>query len=81
MKFIGELFKVKMLSLDIIHTFVLESLSGDQRELSMECLCTLISTIGEKLDTENTKVSACMYVRKRTQKGPIYFYIIVFLPL
>lgn len=56
MKFIGELFKVKMLTLDIICNFVLELLSDDQHELSMECLCTLLSSIGEELDTENTKV-------------------------
>lgn len=56
-RFIGELFKVKMLSLDIICKFVLELLGDDQHELSMECLCTLLSTIGEELDTGNTKVS------------------------
>lgn len=57
MKFIGELFKVKLLPLDIICNFVLELLSHDQHELSMECLCALLSTIGEELDTENTKVN------------------------
>ncbi|TWW69439.1 Eukaryotic translation initiation factor 4 gamma 1 [Takifugu flavidus] len=55
MKFIGELFKVKMLTLDKVQTFVLELLRDDQRELPMKCLCMLLSTIGEELDTGNTK--------------------------
>lgn len=56
MRFIGELFKVKMLTVDIICNFMLELFSDDQHELSMECLCKLLSTIGEELDTEDTKV-------------------------
>ncbi|XP_029692878.1 uncharacterized protein [Takifugu rubripes] len=55
MKFIGELFKVKMLTLDKVQTFVLELLRDDQRELPMKCLCMLLFTIGEELDTGNTK--------------------------
>lgn len=58
MKFIGELFKVKMLTLDIVYTFVVELLRDDQHELSMKCLCMLLSTIGKELDTGNTKVRA-----------------------
>lgn len=68
MKFMGELFKVKMLTLDVVHTFVLELLRDDQHELSMKCLCMLLSTIGEELDTGNTKVRArmCSYEHTHT---------------
>lgn len=48
-KFIGELYKIQMLNDKIMFECVLRLLS-DTSEESLECLCDLLTTIGEKLD-------------------------------
>ncbi|XP_067140206.1 eukaryotic translation initiation factor 4 gamma 3-like isoform X2 [Centruroides vittatus] len=50
-KFIGELFKLHMLTASIMHECLKKLLHrGD--EDSLECLCRLLTTIGKELDTE-----------------------------
>lgn len=65
-KFIGELFKLKMLTEPIMHDCVVKLLKNHDEE-SLECLCRLLSTIGKDLDFEKAKVS----------RGFIYFFLCV----
>lgn len=55
-KFIGELFKLKMLTEAIMHDCVVKLLKHHDEE-SLECLCRLLTTIGKDLDFEKAKVS------------------------
>lgn len=55
-KFIGELFKLKMLTEAIMHDCVVKLLKNHDEE-SLECLCRLLTTIGKDLDFEKAKVS------------------------
>ena len=55
-KFIGELFKLKMLTEAIMHDCVLKLLKNHDEE-SLECLCRLLATIGKDLDFEKAKVT------------------------
>ncbi|KAK1900407.1 hypothetical protein KUDE01_001194, partial [Dissostichus eleginoides] len=54
MKFIGELFKLKMLTEVIMHDCIVKLLKNHDEE-SLECLCRLLSTIGKDLDFEKAK--------------------------
>uniref|UniRef100_A0ACB8FBT7 Uncharacterized protein n=1 Tax=Sphaerodactylus townsendi TaxID=933632 RepID=A0ACB8FBT7_9SAUR len=54
-KFIGELFKLKMLTEAIMHDCVMKLLKNHDEE-SLECLCRLLTTIGKDLDFEKAKV-------------------------
>lgn len=56
-KFIGELFKLKMLTEAIMHDCVVKLLKNHDEE-SLECLCRLLTTIGKDLDFEKAKVGA-----------------------
>ncbi|XP_024910633.1 eukaryotic translation initiation factor 4 gamma 1 [Cynoglossus semilaevis] len=53
-KFIGELFKLKMLTEVIMHDCIVKLLKNHDDE-SLECLCRLLSTIGKDLDFEKAK--------------------------
>ncbi|KAB5550135.1 hypothetical protein PHYPO_G00050330 [Pangasianodon hypophthalmus] len=53
-KFIGELFKLKMLTESIMHDCVVKLLKNHDEE-SLECLCRLLSTIGKDLDFEKAR--------------------------
>lgn len=53
-KFIGELYKIEMLNDKIMFDCVLRLLS-DTSEESLECLCDLLVTVGEKLDRSSQK--------------------------
>ncbi|XP_041751874.1 eukaryotic translation initiation factor 4 gamma 1a isoform X2 [Coregonus clupeaformis] len=53
-KFIGELFKLKMLTEAIMHDCIVKLLKNHDEE-SIECLCRLLSTIGKDLDFEKAK--------------------------
>ncbi|XP_061776363.1 eukaryotic translation initiation factor 4 gamma 1a isoform X2 [Nerophis ophidion] len=53
-KFIGELFKLKMLTEAIMRDCVVKLLKNHDEE-SLECLCRLLSTIGKDLDFEKAK--------------------------
>lgn len=65
-KFIGELFKLKMLTEAIMHDCVVKLLKNHDEE-SLECLCRLLSTIGKDLDFEKAKVNEaaqpCLFFR------------------
>jgi len=56
-RFIGELFKLKMISETIMHECVFKLLrsEGASQEDSLECLCGLLTTIGELLDHKKAK--------------------------
>lgn len=53
-KFIGELYKIEMLNDQIMFDCVIRLLS-DTSEESLECLCDLLTTIGEKLDRSTSQ--------------------------
>ncbi|XP_035277495.1 eukaryotic translation initiation factor 4 gamma 1a isoform X2 [Anguilla anguilla] len=53
-KFIGELFKLKMLTEAIMHDCVVKLLKSHDEE-SLECLCRLLTTIGKDLDFQKAK--------------------------
>jgi translation initiation factor 4G len=53
-RFIGELFKLQMLTEPIMHQCVLKLLKSADED-SYECLCRLLSTIGKELDHEKAK--------------------------
>ncbi|KAK9515856.1 hypothetical protein VZT92_026458 [Zoarces viviparus] len=53
-KFIGEVFKLKMLSEAIMHDCVVKLLKKHDED-SVECLCRLLSTVGKDLDFEKAK--------------------------
>lgn len=56
-KFIGELFKMKMLTASIMDDCIVKLLKNHDEE-SLECLCRLLSTIGKNLDFKKAKVGA-----------------------
>ncbi|XP_076860584.1 eukaryotic translation initiation factor 4 gamma 1-like [Brachyhypopomus gauderio] len=49
-KFIGELFKVEMLSELILHDCIVKLLQKSHSEERLECLCILLSTIGKDIE-------------------------------
>ncbi|KAK3512623.1 hypothetical protein QTP70_018636, partial [Hemibagrus guttatus] len=53
-KFIGELFKLRMLTEAIMHDCMVKLLKNHDDE-SLECLCRLLTTIGKDLDFEKAK--------------------------
>ncbi|XP_068607008.1 eukaryotic translation initiation factor 4 gamma 1-like [Brachionichthys hirsutus] len=52
--FIGELFNVQILAAKVIHNCVCELLKN-QDEVSLECLCKLLSVTGKTLDVDSDK--------------------------
>jgi len=59
-RFIGELYKLGMLTARIMHECVKKLLTTTDEE-SLECLCRLVTTVGQDLDTET---------QNRLAKGP-----------
>ncbi|XP_068699668.1 eukaryotic translation initiation factor 4 gamma 1-like isoform X2 [Montipora foliosa] len=59
-RFIGELFKLKMLTESIMHDCVVKLLKSNDEE-SFECLCKLLVTIGKDLDHEKAKPRVDQY--------------------
>ena len=60
-KFIGELFKMNILSEAIMITCINKLLQKPEDEESMECMCKLLSTIGKTIDSKSkTKVDSLM---------------------
>ncbi|XP_062254198.1 eukaryotic translation initiation factor 4 gamma 3-like [Platichthys flesus] len=53
-KFIGELFKLKMLNENIMHDCVVKLLVNNDED-SLECLCRLFTTIGKDFDLAKAK--------------------------
>lgn len=60
MKFIGELFKLNIITASIMDGCIQKLLRNGDEE-SLEYLSTLLSTTGKNLDNENSKVSADMH--------------------
>ena len=54
--FIGELFKLQMLSEAIMHECITRLLKSTSDEERLECFATLITTTGKDLDNEAAKV-------------------------
>ena len=54
-RFIGELFKLKMLTENIMHECLIKLLRSADEE-SLECLSRLFSTVGKLLDYEKAQV-------------------------
>merc|ERR1719225_501412 len=55
-RFIGELYKLGMLTARIMHECVRKLLnSNPSDEESLECLCRLLTTVGQDLDKETTE--------------------------
>ncbi|KAK4027043.1 hypothetical protein OUZ56_016062 [Daphnia magna] len=50
-KFIGELFKVNVISSNVMHQCIRKLLSHKEDEDSIECLCKLLTTIGKQLES------------------------------
>nr|XP_026694997.1 eukaryotic translation initiation factor 4 gamma 1 [Ciona intestinalis] len=61
-RFIGELFKLNMLTESIMHNCIM-SLFRARDEDSLECLCRLLNTIGKGLDHVKGKVGCDLYYR------------------
>ena len=57
MKFIGELFKLQMLTERIMHECIKKLLSGvdNPEEEETESLCKLLTTVGHALDTSKAR--------------------------
>lgn len=60
-RFIGELFKLKMLTENIMHDCVFKLLRTKDPE-NLECLCRLLTTIGKELDTDKAKVLLAFFI-------------------
>jgi translation initiation factor 4G len=63
-KFMGELFKVQLLTEPIMHEYVKKFLGGDAEnpeEENMESLCTLLTTVGAVLDTPKARAHLNSY--------------------
>ncbi|CAH1774611.1 unnamed protein product [Owenia fusiformis] len=60
-RFIGELFKLKMLVEPIMHDCIVKLLKSNDQE-SYECLCRLLSTIGKDIDHEEAKPMIDQYI-------------------
>ena len=56
-RFIGELFKLKMLSETIMHECVVRLLRSSYDGESLECFAGLITTVGKDLDRPEAKVT------------------------
>ncbi|XP_052760532.1 eukaryotic translation initiation factor 4 gamma 1-like isoform X2 [Mya arenaria] len=65
-RFIGELFKLKMLTENIMHDCVFKLLRTKDPE-SLECLCRLLTTIGKELDTDKAKPRMDQYFQQMTK--------------
>ncbi|XP_042271492.1 eukaryotic translation initiation factor 4 gamma 1-like [Thunnus maccoyii] len=62
-KFIAELFRLKMLSEAAVHS-CMQRLLNNQDEESLECICTLLNSIGKELELLTPKKIMDSYFRK-----------------
>ncbi|XP_026111276.1 eukaryotic translation initiation factor 4 gamma 1-like [Carassius auratus] len=86
-KFIGELFKLKMLTEDIMYICIIKLLKNHDEE-NLECLCCLLSTIGKDLDFQKAKPQMDQYfnqmekiIKERKTSSRIRFMLQDFLDL
>ncbi|XP_019761399.2 eukaryotic translation initiation factor 4 gamma 3 isoform X1 [Dendroctonus ponderosae] len=68
MRFIGELFKQSMLTVNIMRR-CLESLLSHKSEESLECLCKLLSTIGKELEASSCSLIDIINEMKKIADG------------
>lgn len=54
-RFMGELYKIKVVPLRFVHECVVWLLSQDTDEEALECLCFLLISIGKDLEVPNKK--------------------------
>jgi translation initiation factor 4G len=58
-RFIGELYKLRMLTEAIMHECLMKLLRSNDED-SLECLCQLLTTIGQELDNKQSKLQPRM---------------------
>ncbi|KAK5645721.1 hypothetical protein RI129_004185 [Pyrocoelia pectoralis] len=63
-RFIGELFKQNMLTVNIM-VRCLNNLLNTKNEESLECLCKLLTTVGKELETKNEDLSPLFNAMKQ----------------
>ncbi|KAJ8344752.1 hypothetical protein SKAU_G00289450 [Synaphobranchus kaupii] len=63
-RLIGELFKLEMLKVTVIHSCI-SKLLYNKSEDALECLCCLLSTVGQKLDSDKNN-----WFCRRGEPGP-----------
>lgn len=69
-RFIGELFKLGLLNAQVMHKCI-SKLFTDRHEDSYECMCKLLSTIGAKLERNQSLSSQFADIRKLTKQRDI----------
>ncbi|XP_059350784.1 uncharacterized protein LOC130693595, partial [Daphnia carinata] len=57
-KFIAELFKVKLVAIHVINECIVWLLSQNEDESALECLCSVLVAIGKELETPNERPTA-----------------------
>ena len=63
-RFIGELFKLKMLSEGIVNNCLEILLKQEINEDKLECVCTLLTSVGKELDNSNNHAKMKKYFEK-----------------
>ena len=63
-RFIGELFKLEMLTEGIMNDCIDRLLKQENDEENLECLCKLLATIGKNIDKTNNTTKMRMYFEK-----------------
>ena len=56
-RFIGELFKLNLLTEAIMHECFMKLLKKSEDHESLECMCHLMTTVGKSMDTPKAKVN------------------------
>ncbi len=75
-RFMGELFKLQMLSETIMHEYITRLLQSSSDEESLECFSRLITTTGKDLDREAAKVDLRKSIRIVGLTGVYYILVI-----
>ena len=69
-RFIGELFKVGILTTDVVHNCI-EYLLSEGDELCLELLCKLMMTLGKDLENENEDLTIFIARMIETSNGRV----------
>ena len=80
-RFIGELFKVEMFPPNILSRCIRRLSSESKSEESLECLCILLTTVGEEIEyRKKFKVKKATSVGIRKKKLlTVYIFLTLFL--
>jgi translation initiation factor 4G len=65
-RFIGELFKLNMLTEGIMNDCIERLLKEESNKINIECLCRLLTTIGKEVDKPNNSAKMKVYFEKLT---------------